>query len=226
MAAPVVATVGTLLAYASRTSSAFAVPASVASGDLIVVVFGNDTAALTITPPSGFVEMAITGTQLGTPSFLSTRIFWKRATAADSGTYTFTHGTGGTLGQALRITGHIATGTPLEALGGASSASSTTTPAVSGTTSAIDELLLFCAQINTSSTFTTPTGFTNVQSSPGWYVGSKTQATTDPTGSVTSTATGSGAEVSALIAIISTSPTRRVSIRSRNIAPLVRSANF
>jgi hypothetical protein len=75
-----------LVPAGSRTSVAIPVPTGVADKDIVVVsVYKENTAA--ITPPSGFMLKASDTTNATTQGGLW--VYWKRLSAADTGTYSF-----------------------------------------------------------------------------------------------------------------------------------------
>src|SRR5262245_50902089 len=103
------------LGAGNGTDAAIPVPASVASGDILVVTLHIES-DLTITPPSGFAQKYLDEQNDGGGGFRH-YTFWKRATGADAGTYTFTWD--GTSvwreGLASRITGAKSSGDPFGA---------------------------------------------------------------------------------------------------------------
>lgn len=136
------------------------VPAGVAADDIILVVMSLDTATVP-TPPAGFTQASNSGANA---AGIYQRVFWKRATGADSGTYNFTAtGAANPTAVALRFAGCISSGTPLEATTSASNTSaSTSTPAVSATTTGPDRLWVWNGQGNANTTYSTLSGFTEV----------------------------------------------------------------
>ena len=194
---------GTGLVYGSRTNSAVPVPSGVAANDIVLIHLYQDDSTVTLTPPSGFTEVTFSPTPATTSPTQSQHVYWKRATGADSGSYTFTHATSNTQAEATRWTGCITTGTPLEVLGSAQRASSgATTPAVSGTTTNANEMLVFTGSIYTSPTWTPPTGFTEAIDFESLTVDYKAQASAGATGSITATASASNAQTATLIALL------------------------
>src|SRR4051794_13761058 len=110
-----VAAVGAGLAGGTRTTSAVPVPSGVASGHVVLVHLYIEVASA-VTPPAGFTELVFSPSPFTTGSVSGQRIFWKRASGADSGTYSFTHASAWTSGVAVRHTGAIGSGTPVEVL--------------------------------------------------------------------------------------------------------------
>jgi hypothetical protein len=195
--APVFQTAGTYGQTAGgnpATTIGCGVPTGVAALDIIELhlYIGDPTVSVTI-PPTGFVELVnspvlIAGNQ-------SQRTFWKRATGADSGTYTTTF-SASTFAEAvaIRVSGCVTTGTPYDVVTSATdSANSTVTPAVSVTTTGANRLLTFKGTNWTGGTWSAGSGFT-VRAQGGFGlmgVQTATQATAGSSGSVTETCTGS-----------------------------------
>lgn len=161
MAAPAFGSVGTYLQGSVSTASV-AVPASVASGDLIVVVlFINGATSLT-TPAAGFVDAPNSPVinVSGTPHRV--HVLWKRASGADTGTYDFVLSASDFMSSgALRYTGVVTSGSPWDVTTSANSndTSSTTTPAVSVTTTGANRMLVFAGSNWSGGGWTPPTGF-------------------------------------------------------------------
>lgn len=194
----------------SSASPAWAVPASVAAGDVIVIPIFVDTAATITGLPSGFAEAA--NSPISRPSGGGTHslhVVWKRATGADSGTYSFTlSGSAFVAGAAERYTGCVASGDPWDvttsADGGATN--STTTPAVSVTTTGADRMLVFAGTNWGGGAWTPPAGFTERIDS-GSEVNTaddQSQAVAGSSGSVTATCAGSNKTLAWLGALIGT----------------------
>jgi hypothetical protein len=170
VAAPAFGSLGTLLG-ASGATPAFAVPASVAADDIIVVAAFLDGAVSVTAMPSGFAHAAgsplavASGGGFGEHSLV---VMWKRATAGDTGTYDFTlSGSAFVYGNAVRYTGAITTGDPWDATDADQSGavSVSTAPAVDVTTLGADRLLVYAATDHNgdAGTWTPPTGFTQRQ---------------------------------------------------------------
>jgi hypothetical protein len=104
----------TYLTGASSATAAVAVPAGAASGDIAVVgIYTESTGA--ITPPAGFTQKVDLRT--GTPSAVGGLVvFWKRLTAADSGTYSFSIATPTQWREAAcgLFSGRVASGDPFD----------------------------------------------------------------------------------------------------------------
>jgi hypothetical protein len=186
-----------LAAAANRTSSAIPVPASVASGDLIIVGIYMESGGTPTGVPTGFTQLGsvfVTGAN-------GFRAYWKRATGADTGTYTFTHASETTAGIAFRVTGVPASGTPLELLGTGTANNTNPPSAITGTTTASNELLVYLGFQNSfqSSVWTPPTGFTEQTDNSGWEISTKTQASAGSTGSVQGSNSGSASKLTTML---------------------------
>src|SRR5437762_4172007 len=91
MSAPAFGTVGSS-EQSTGTAHNVPVPASVASGDIIVVAMFIDGSTVTVsTLPTGFAhaENSPRTVAAGSAGNHSLNVMWKRATGADSGTYNF-----------------------------------------------------------------------------------------------------------------------------------------
>jgi len=207
VAVPTFVAAGTYLTEASGASAAVAVPAGVQANDVIlVIVYKENTAA--VTPPSGFIEkshQAATGSQDH-----DTYVFWKRATGADSGTYSFTWtGSVWRTGFAMAFRGCVTSGDPIDVFSGATSGgtSVTASPAVSVTTTGADRLLVWLAGTYDVTTWTTPSTFTasapaGAPASRLVHAARKAQAVAGASGSVTTTTTQSFTKTAHLVALL------------------------
>ena len=75
------------IAPGNGNNAAVPVPAGAAAGDIAVVaIYKESTSA--ITPPAGFTVKATLATSATARGSL--HVYWKRLTAADAGSYTFT----------------------------------------------------------------------------------------------------------------------------------------
>lgn len=205
MAAPAFGTSGVLAYGAARTTSSVPVPASTAANDVIIVVMYQEDASPAVTPPTGFTELTFTTVPVTSTQVSRQRVFWKRATGADSGTYAFTHTSCTTQAVALRYTGALASGTPVEVLGSYTSGATTSTTApITGTTGGADRAVIYGFTDYTSSTITAPTGFTarTGVTSTDMAAFDKSQATAGTTGSVTATPPSDGAVTATLIGVL------------------------
>jgi hypothetical protein len=203
VAAPLFGAIGTAVTYATRTNTLVPVPAGTAANDVVVVYIYQDNATLqVITPPAGFTEIVF-NPQLQTTGPQRFQIWWKRLTAADTGTYTFSHGSSHTEAVAVRYTGAVTTGTPYELLQfGIQNITSTTLPSLSGTTSGPDRLLIYAATSYQTVDFTPPTGFTERLDTDDLTVTDKPQATAGDTGAVVGTVSTASRTTAALLALI------------------------
>lgn len=207
MVAPGPGVAGTALAGTSATTAPIAVPAGVTSGQIILVDLYLE-ASRTVTPPDG------TWTEVGTRAATTTtwhHRFWKRATANDSGTYTFTWTTATyRRGCAVRYPGCVATGTPYDTGAGAPvsaarSSAGTVTPGVSLTTQGVDRLLVWSGTSFSSGSWTPPTaGGTWTERYDSNEIGGaeKSQAVAGATGTVTGTHSASDNQTAWLLALI------------------------
>jgi len=209
VAAPAFGTSGAWTSTGGTTLS-LAVPASVASGDILVVEIFIDGSAVAVTGPSGFAHAPNSPRTVnaGSAGNHSVNVLWKRATGADSGTYAFTLSASGYAeGQAHRFTSCIASGNPWDgntsSTGDGGNTNSTTTPAVSFTTTGPDELLFFAGTNWSGGAWTPPTGFTEITDNASDVTADyKVQATAGNSGTVQATCAGNdkvGAWLGALI---------------------------
>lgn len=158
---------------ASAQNAPFAVPTGVAAGDIIIYEMvwytGGGATIGTLTLPSGFANvmsgtapvMSVTGA--GADNF-DVYLFWKRATGADTGTYTasWTGTSNVATGQCFRYTGVAATGNPFDGTPATlvNSTASTARGPVSLTTATANTLLLYWSfNMNTTGGFSGPTAF-------------------------------------------------------------------
>lgn len=197
MPAPSHGSIGTLLQGSAATAN-FPVPASVASGDLIVVAFFQDGDGTITGMPAGFAHAPSSPVNVIPESGggrHSLNVLWKRADAADTGTYDFTLSVSTYRhGRAIRHTGAVASGDPWDNTASAySGVNVSASPAVSVTTLGPDRLLLWFATNWSGGTWTPPTGFTErFDSGDGTASGAdKAQATAGTSGSISGTCTGS-----------------------------------
>jgi hypothetical protein len=202
VSAPAFGTLGTLFG-SSTASPAFAVPASVAANDIIVVYAFLDSTVTVSAMPSGFAHAAgsprtvASGGGFGQHSLVA---MWKRATAGDTGTYGFTlSGSTFVYGNAVRYTGAITTGDPWDttATGDGGAVNLTTAPAVSLTTLGADRLLCYGATNfnGDGGTWTAPTGFAQRQggvNTTNCEISDLVQTSAAGTGSLSATQTASG----------------------------------
>ena len=141
------------------------VPAGATTGDIVVATvatWGSGNAPA-VTAPAGFtLKASYTGANSGGAD--TVRVYWKRLTAPDTGTYQFTwSGKRWSSGHAIAVSGAGASGDPLEAVNRANSASATTYPTTTVTTTGSPLLAWVGRNDQPASQHTVPTGFTKVQ---------------------------------------------------------------
>lgn len=217
MAAPVFGAAGT---YDTGTSAAPAigVPSGVTSGQIILVALYKEIVATVTTLPTGFAEATASPISTTASGVHSLHLFWKRATGADSGTYTFGW-TGSTYWEAsaTRFTGCIASGNPFDTGAGAPtsaqrSSNGTVTPGVSLTTQGADRLLVHTGGNWQTGTWTAATGFTKrIDNASDLLLETETFTSAGASGTVTASCSGSSSETAWLGALLpvaaATSPT-------------------
>jgi hypothetical protein len=141
------------------------VPSGAAAGDVVVAAVSTwGTSAPTVTAPSGFtLKATYTGTTASGGAD-TTRIYWKRLTAADTGSYRFSwSGSRWAAGQAVAMSGAVTSGDPIEVINRAN-ASATGFPSTSVTTATAPLLVWFGRNDEPAAgTHTPPTAFTEVQ---------------------------------------------------------------
>ena len=124
----------------SATGTASAVnekPADVAQNDILILdVYWEDNATLTVTPPSGFVEIAGCAANNTSPNpDLHIRKYWKRAGASEPSTYTTTvTGADSICCHLSAYSGAWTGGTPIEDADSTTSAQNLTLPSVDAIT--------------------------------------------------------------------------------------------
>lgn len=194
MASPAFQTSTTLAASNQTGTVTIAVPASVATDDVLVIaVYRENSNVITIT---GF-----TAKDTASPTNHKLSVFWKRATGADSGTYSLSLGAGTvwTTAACLRISGCVASGDPFDTTTTAIDNTITTgTPAVSLTTSSIDTLLVFAGTNFGGGAWTPPASMTErTDISDDLETATLAQAAAGATGSKTASVAGGGGSSSA-----------------------------
>lgn len=203
MALPLFASVGTSSGGGSGTACSIPVPSGVAAGHLIVVVLYVETTQA-VTPPAGAgtwseapdSPVVVTGTHAH-----DMRIFWKRATTGDTGSYAFTIAAGlaWRMGVALRFTGVVASGSPWDVTASAIKTTTTTgaTPAVTDTTTGPDRLWIWSASYFNGDATCTPPATTieraDISGGVALDVATMDQASAGSSGSLTGTFSGNGA---------------------------------
>lgn len=208
MAAPAYGTSGAWSGGSASTRS-YSVPASVASGDIIVIEMFMDGSTVTISAMAAGFAHAPNSPQTvnaGGGGNHSVNVVWKRASASDTGTYDFTFSASAYVeGQAHRYTGCVGSGSPWDvttsADGGATS--SNTTPAVSVTTTGPDRMLFFAGTCWAGGSWTPPTGMTErTDNTSDVTADDLVQATQGSSGNLSATCSGTdkvGAWLGALI---------------------------
>lgn len=207
--APTFRAASTPLAGASATSAVVTRPTFATDDVVIALIYKENNAA--VTAPTGFLPLGAVGVA-GTQQW--SYCFWKRATASEPTTYTFSW-TGSTWrsGCALTFAGALTTAVPYDpdpaavASAGRDTAG-TVTPAVSIVTSQDDELLVWCATHWDTTAWTPPTGYTEAITTDSWLTAAyRVQAVKGSSGSVTGTATTSSqSQTARLFALRSTLP--------------------
>lgn len=191
------ATSGGAMGFRSSTSltpggvngAAVPVPSGAASGDIAVVgIYIEDT--VTITPPSGFTLKSNLATSATAHGRLA--VYWKRLTAADTGTYSFTWTGTPWRGAACGLwSGRIATGDPFDGtVGTAESASGVSTLNVSTSPAAANgDAVGFWTNFNGGASFTAPTNYTERVDTTVITLDSRDAVASGSTGNVTASAT-------------------------------------
>jgi hypothetical protein len=177
------------------------VPPGVAVDDILLVPFYVEDSGVVITPPGPEWAEAGSSPFIDTIIDFAGKVYWKRATAADTGTYAFTvpaEGVTWRSGIATRWTGCIKTGNPFDATNSITPDSNTsnTGQAVSLTTTGPDRRIVHVGVHYDTRDYTGPTGFTThvgATAFPGDValgVSSKAQVTAGATGSCACTWSG------------------------------------
>lgn len=151
---------------ASASSCASSVPAGAAVDDIAVAFLETWNAAVTsLVPPSGFTQKGTAGSNGCTFSSgdgqARNYVFWKRLTAADSGSYTFSwSGAKWSTLQVMLFSGCITTGDPFDATATPVAGTFGSVTSMSLTTTDAAGALLYTIYNDSSGTHTPPTGFT------------------------------------------------------------------
>lgn len=178
---------------ADRSNSAVAVPAAAAIGDVALIHWYCESTTAP-TPPAGFTELTFSPEPVTTANGVHRqRVYWKRLTAADTGSYTFAHALLYTELTASLWSGCVASGAPAVSLGSAvEDRAWPNAPAVSGTTTSANTALVHLAtQYNFGVNAQPPSGFSLVRDGSSGAVSYKAQAAAGATGSVVATNPGS-----------------------------------
>ncbi|HEY2086430.1 MAG TPA: hypothetical protein VGH54_10460, partial [Mycobacterium sp.] len=154
-----------ILASATAVNGAVPVPTGAAINDIALVAYYMESAT-TVTPPTGFTLK----TSLATTSTTRGRIdvFWKRLTAADTGTYSFTHVSAYRGAVCVLLSGRVTSGDPFDVAPGTIEGSANSTTSVNpGCTVATtgSDLVGFASNFAVGAgTWTMPAGMTSRQS--------------------------------------------------------------
>lgn len=206
-APPAFGSVGAVLAgLASQTTAVVPAPAGLAADDIVLVSLYKENGAA-VTAPAGFTAVA---TPPSTPTVEPQwhYLFWKRATASEPASYSFTW-TGSTYRAAVahRYTGCVTSGSPVDVVNTAARDSdATVTPAVAVTTTGDNRLLVWAASSFDNVPWTAPTGYTLRAPTSGTFVlavATKPQTAAGASGSVTGTQTvSSNSQTAWLLALL------------------------
>jgi hypothetical protein len=176
------------------TSIAIPVPSGAAAGDIVVCFVGQfDHFGAAITAPTGFTQFA----QIALSTVRVTG-FWKRLSASDTGSYTFSWSSSSTWanGNALCITGALAVGDPIEDFV-TGSATGTAYPDLTVTTVTAPFLGWGGYNENADTTHDVPDSYTGIAAQDYGMTAYRVPATTG-----THTATGATAGVSTNLVVI------------------------
>ena len=146
------------------TAANIPVPAGATTGDVVIATVATwGGSPPPVTAPAGFtLKATYTGTDSGGAD--TVRVYWKRLTAADTGTYQFTwSGRRWSSGHAIAVSGAAPSGDPVEAINRAGSASATSFPTTTVATTSSPLLVWLGRNDEPTSQHTPPTGFTEVQ---------------------------------------------------------------
>lgn len=185
------------------TSRAVPVPAGAAVNDIAVVVFGRwdgTSTASTITPPSGFTQK---DTFTSGDGLAKGSVWWKRLTAADSGTYSFSWTASHyTTAECELFSGCVTTGDPFDGTPTKAVGTFGTFTTLSQTLSGAGGGLVWACYNDSAGTHTPPTGFTetadNDSGSMAYRIPGSAGSQSAASGSVTSSSSA-GAWLGALL---------------------------
>jgi hypothetical protein len=176
------------LAATSSATAAVPVPAGTASGQIAVVgLYKESTSA--VTPPAGFTQKVALTTSATARGGL--HVFWKRLTAADSGTWSFTW-TGAVFRGAVAglWSGRIATGDPFDGTVGTAegTVTGTTLNVSTSPASANGDALGMWTSFNSGASFTPPASYTERQDTLNCLtLDTRDAVTSGSTGSISAT---------------------------------------
>lgn len=176
---------------ANVTSRAPAVPSGAAIDDIAVVALGqwNGGGTPTITPPSGFTQKG--GFWTSGDGAAKNSVWWKRLTAADSGTYSFSWTTSyWSTAQCALFSGCVTSGDPWDAVATAVAGTFGTFTTQTLTATDADGGLVWACYNDSSGTHTPPTNFTeaadNDCAAMAWRTGAGAGSQSAAAASVTS----------------------------------------
>ena len=177
----------------SGNSVVINVPAGAAVNDIAVVGIYKENDRV-ITPPAGFTEKVALITSATARGSLY--VLWKRLTAADTGTYTFSWGAGGVWRSAgcSLFSGRTTTGDPFDGtVGTAESTVAVTTLDVSTSPTAADgDAVDFHTNFQGGNSYTPPTNYTERQDLDVIGMFTRDAVASGTTGNVTATSNVSG----------------------------------
>lgn len=171
------------------TSAVLTVPAGAAVDDIAVVgLYIESTAA--VTPPSGFTQKADLQTSATARGRLV--VFWKRLTAADSGSYTFTWSGSAWRGGVCGLwSGRVTSGDPFDGtVGTAESTTAVATLNVSTSPAAANgDAVGMWTNFNGGTSFSAPTNYTQRQNTNVICLETRDAVASGSTGNVSATST-------------------------------------
>lgn len=149
----------------SISTIAPAVPAGATTDDIVIVYlerwFGN-TSDSAVTAPSGFTQAG--STVASGDNFAKISVWWKRLTATDSGTYSFSWtGATWTTAQAICLTGAVTSGDPIGSQFTSAAGTYGTFATLSLTLATAGDALVWGVYNDTAGAHTPPTSFTEIQ---------------------------------------------------------------
>lgn len=173
---------------AYRNALTIPVPTGAAAGYLALACLSLwESTVPTVSPPLGFTELATV-----TSGWQRTKVFWKRLTGADSGSYSFAWTSSQwSDGQAILISGARSTGDPIGTQYASSTGDSASISSITVTSVGQPFLAHFVTTEN-ECTSTPPTDFTEVRDTPYNRISIRIPATTGShtaSGATLSTAT-------------------------------------
>lgn len=213
MALPAFGALGTSSGGGSGTTCNIPVPSGVVSGSVVLVFLYVETTQA-VTPASGFTEAPNSPAEVTGSHAHDLRVYWKRATGSDSGSYGFTIAAGlaWRMGVAIRFSGCVTSGNPLDVTTSAvkTTTSDGTTPAVSLVSRGDERLWVWAGSFyNGDVTCTPPSGFTEraeIQGGVVIDVATKSQSVLGSSGSVSGTFGGNGATGAWMGALLPVNP--------------------